>query len=392
MKHPFEETEYRDRCLRVRRGMEAAGVDVLLVSDVNNIYWLTGAEDWSFYTPLFVVVTVDDPMPHWFGRRMDRPGAQMSTWLDDAHLHGYSETLVQTADRHPCEELVALLVDLGHKAVTIGYEADSYYLSPRAMSVLQCGMPDARFSDQDLMINRLRMRKSPAEIGYMREAARIAESVMKRATGMIEPGVRQCDVIAEVFRTQIAPDGQGGGTITGLSPIILAGEKAGSAHPAWNDEPLLAGQTIALELGGARRRYCCGLARTMHLGSKLPDEVKRTADAVEEGMGAVLSATRAGIEAQDVHRAWQEVLDRYGLKKDSRIGYGIGVGFPPDWGEKSISLRPGETTGLEPDMTLHVILGMWMDGWGMELSETLLVTERGCECLTDYPRDVLVKT
>ena len=92
-----------------------------------------------------------------------------------------------------------------------------------------------------------------------------------------------------------------------------------------------------------------------------------------------------------MHAAWQRVLDKHGLVKESRIGYGIGVGYSPDWGEHTISLRAGETTILEPNMTVHVMLGMWMDDWGMEMSETVAVTAGGVDCLTDFPRAVFEK-
>ena len=85
------------------------------------------------------------------------------------------------------------------------------------------------------------------------------------------------------------------------------------------------------------------------------------------------------------------MLGRHGLTKESRIGYAIGVAYPPDWGEHTISLRQGDKSVLEPGNTVHCILGMWMDGWGMEISETILVTDKGCECLTQFPRDVFLK-
>ena len=92
--------------------------------------------------------------------------------------------------------------------------------------------------------------------------------------------------------------------------------------------------------------------------------------------------------AGDVHAAWQSVLDKHGLVKESRIGYSIGVGYSPDWGEHTVSLRAAEDTVLQKNMTLHVMLGMWMDGWGMEISETVVVTDAGAECLTRFPRKV----
>jgi ectoine hydrolase len=85
------------------------------------------------------------------------------------------------------------------------------------------------------------------------------------------------------------------------------------------------------------------------------------------------------------------VLKRYGLTKESRIGYSIGIGYPPDWGERTVSIRPGEMVPLPADCTIHIMLGMWMDGWGLELSESVRVHDRGAECLADVPRELFVK-
>ena len=180
------------------------------------------------------------------------------------------------------------------------------------------------------------------------------------------------------------------GDITALPPTILGGVNASAPHIMWSDRRVGANETVALELAGACRRYTAGLARTMQLG-RMPAEVARTAEAVLEGMDAVLEATRPGVAAESVEAAWRSVIQRHGLEKESRIGYSIGLAYPPDWGEHTISLRPGDRAELEPGNVLHAILGMWMEGWGVEVSETILVTESGSETLTDFPREIFVK-
>ena len=212
---------------------------------------------------------------------------------------------------------------------------------------------------------------------------------MQVAYESIEPGMRQCDLMAKILSAQVGGNAEFGGDLTALSPLILAGEASATAHPMWTDAPFENNQTVALELGGTRKRYNAGLARTLQLG-KGPQKLFDTAKAVEEGLNAVLDTIRPGTTTGEVHAAWQGVLDNHGLVKESRIGYGIGVGYSPDWGEHTISLRAGEPTILEANMTLHVMLGMWMDGWGMELSETTVVTETGVECLTNFDRRVHV--
>jgi Xaa-Pro aminopeptidase len=108
-------------------------------------------------------------------------------------------------------------------------------------------------------------------------------------------------------------------------------------------------------------------------------------------MEAALATVRAGVTAEQVEAAWREVITRYGLSKSTRIGYSVGVNYPPDWGERTISLRPGDTTVLESNMVFHMILGMWMDDWGYELSESFVVTPEGPECLADAPRQLTIK-
>ena len=79
------------------------------------------------------------------------------------------------------------------------------------------------------------------------------------------------------------------------------------------------------------------------------------------------------------------------MEKDTRTGYSIGLSYPPDWGERTMSLRSGDTTELRANMTLHFMTGLWMADWGLEITESILITEDGAECLADVPRELVVK-
>ena len=386
---PFSREEYLARLDRVRQAMAERELDLLLVADPASQNWLTGHEGWSFYTPQLVAVA-HEREPIWLGRAMDAPGARMTTYMDDGAVVPFPEDHVQQTHVHPADFMADYLRGAGFDGKRIGVELDSYYFSPRALECLKSGLPNARFLDGDLLVNWARVIKSEAEIGMMRRAARLVETAMTTAYETIAPGVRQCDAVGAVYQAQIAGQADFGGDLTSLCPIVLAGAAATTAHPIWSDAPFEAEQTIALELGGAHKRYTCALARTMRLGTP-PKRLLDTASAVEEGLEAVLETMAPGVTAGQVHGAWQRVLQRHGLSKESRIGYSIGVGYPPDWGEHTVSLRADDTTVLQTNMTIHVMLGMWLDDWGMELSETVRVSERGAECLTSFPRDVFVK-
>ena len=388
MPPPFSKAEYDSRLNRVRAAISHRDLDALLIGDPANMNWLTGFDAWSFYVPQVMLVTHDKP-PIWMGRKMDSGAVTLTTYLGADSIRPYGEDYVQRAGVHPMEVVAGYLSDMGLQGKRIGYEGDVYFFSPKSLFCLQQGVDKAEWIDADLLVNWCRAVKSDAEIAMMGQAARLVQGAMTVAYENIAPGVRQCDLMAKILAAQVGGNADFGGDLAALYPLVLAGEAATTAHPMWTDEKFVDGQTVALELGGARKRYNAGLARTVQLG-KGPKTVFATADAVQEGLNAVLETIKPGALAGDVHRAWQNVLDKYGLVKDSRIGYGIGIGYSPDWGEHTISLRADEQTVLEKNMTLHVMLGMWLDDWGMELSETVAVTATGVECLTQFQREVHV--
>nr|WP_314093108.1 M24 family metallopeptidase [uncultured Shinella sp.] len=387
---PFALSEYKARLHAIRTEMARRNLDLLIVNDVANQHYITGYDGWSFYTPQVVLVPITDDEPVWIGRAMDAAGGLLTAWMTPENVVGFPEDHVQRVDRHPMDWIAAWIARKGWGSGNIGIELEAYYYSPKAHARLTAGLPNATFHDADLLVNWIRSVKSEAEVDYLRKASRLAEAAVAAAYDAIAPGVRECDAIARIQAAQVAGSTEFAGDITALPPTILAGENASAPHVMWSDRRFGENETVALELAGVVRRYTAGLARTMQLGT-MPTKVSDTSKAVLEGMEAVLATVKAGVTAEEVEASWRQVIERYGLKKESRIGYSIGVAYPPDWGEHTISLRPGDKSILKPGNVLHSILGMWMDGWGIEISETFLVTERGCETLTNFPRDIHVK-
>ena len=391
MKTAFDIQEYRTRLRNVRARMNSRGIEMLFVTDPANINYLTGYDGWSFYVPQAAIVTLDDMDPFWIGRQMDVAQGPLTSWLPTSHLVGYPESFVQMTDRHPMDWIADWISGRGWQSKTIGLETDSYYFSPKACDRLKACLPNAKFSDADLLVNWVRSIKSEREISYMRKAAGLVAKVMETAFNSVEPGVRQCDAMATIIATQIGGAEDFSGDLTALCPLVMSGEAACAPHPIWSAERFKNNQTTALELGATCHRYHAALARTLHWGTP-PARLVTTSDVVNEGLEAALNAIKAGNLAENVELAWRKVLERHGMTKASRIGYSIGLGYPPDWGEHTISLRPGDKTILQPNMTVHLMLGMWLDGWGMEMSETVLVGNNSAECLTSFPRTLHVRS
>ena len=336
---PFSKEEYAARLAKVRTGMARRGIDLLIVNDIANQHYLTAYDGWSFYTPQCVLVAIEDEEPVWIGRAMDAAGGRLTAWMQSASIVGFPEDYVQRTDRHPMDWIAEWIANRGWAKRRIGIEHDAYFYSPKAHARLTKGLPEAKWSDADLLVNWVRAVKTPAEIAYLRKAARLAEGAMRAAYDAISPGVRECDAVARIFAAQVAGQANYSGDITALPPTILAGENASAPHILWGDRSFTGEDTIAIELAGACRHYTAGLARTLQLG-KPEKRVVDVSGAVLDGMEAVLGAIRPGATGGEVEASWRTVIARHGLKKESRIGYSIGIGYPPDWGEHTIREHP----------------------------------------------------
>ena len=387
----FPREEYLDRLQRTKSRMIEAGIDVLVASDPANMNYLTGYDGWSFYVPQCVVVSLESETPLWVGRKMDVAGARHTTFLPGSNIIGYPENYVQTPERHPMNFVGDVIAGRGWGQKSIGVEMDAYYFSARAFAELQNHLPDARFANADLLVNWIRLIKSDAEIALMREAGQIANRVMTKAIDHLEPGVRECDAVAAVYQAQMSGTAKFGGDYPSIVPMMPTGEKTSAPHLTWTDAPYENEQMVNLELAACRHRYHCPIARTAYIGSNPPAKLVELADHTVEGLNLTLDAIQPGMRAEEVERVWRHHIAKVGLEKESRIGYAMGLNYPPDWGEHTASLRPGDQTILEPNMTFHMILGMWMDDYGFECSESFRVANKGCETFADIPRKLFVK-
>ncbi len=387
----FDRHEYQDRIDRTKAAMSRHGIDVLLCSDPANMNYLTGYDGWSFYVHQMVVLGLEAAEPIWIGRAMDAAGARLTTYLDRSDIVPYPEDYIDAPDRHPMVFAARVLKSRSFGRERIGVEMDNWYFTARACEVLRESLPNAAIVDAFALVNQVRLVKSPAEIGLMRGAAAIVAAAMTAGIDAIAPGVRECDVASRIAAAQFAGTAEYWGDYPAALAQAPSGIKTAAPHLTWSDDRYGDNTVTYLELAGCHRRYHALLARTICLGAP-PQWLRKMIPVVEEGLESALSAATAGKTCEDVESAWRRVIARAGYEKVSRIGYSVGLGYPPDWGERTASLRQGDRTILEENMCFHVILGMWAEDSGYEISETIRITADGVpELLTRFPRDLVVK-
>ncbi|MGB3278752.1 MAG: M24 family metallopeptidase [Pseudorhodobacter sp.] len=387
---PFAKDEYDRRLALTRAAMQAAGLDAVFVTDPSNQAWLTGYDGWSFYVHQGVIVPQTGE-PIWWGRYMDMMGGRRTCWMDHTNILGYGDHYVQSTQIHPMEDLAQVFKARGLERANIGVEMENYYYSAKAHDVLKTALPNARLADATGLVNWQRLVKSEAEIGFIRKAARISEKVIKVALERAAPGVRKNDLVADIMHAGITGVGDDWGDYPAIVPLTPSGLDATAAHLTWNGDPMRAGEATFFELSGCYRRYHAPLCRTIYLGTP-PDEMKRTEAAQLEGIAAGLEAARAGNRTCDIAKAFMAVMAKHGIERSGRMGYPIGLSYPPDWGERTASIRTEDETILQPGMVFHFMPALWMDSWGLETTETILITSDGpAKPFCDVERKLFVK-
>ena len=218
----------------------------------------------------------------------------------------------------------------------------------------------------------------------MRHAARAAEAGLKAAIDEIAPGKTENDIAAAMFEASI----RAGSEYLGHAPLVVAGETTALCFAMWRRREIAEGDVVLLEAAGCVERMHAMLSHPVVVGAP-SDEHIEAADALRGVLEAAIEAIRPGLTAGEVDRRCRSVVEQRGLGDffRHRAAYGIGIGFPPNWSEGHIyAIRPDDPLVLRPNMTFHVIPTLFKPTFGMCFSDSVRVTEDGCELLTNFPR------
>ena len=386
----FSKNEYKERLNKVKSSMQKKGIDLLISQDTANINYLTGYDAWSFYYAQCVIVHINSVEPICFIRAQDAGGAFIKTYLQKENIVIYDEKYIHTWPSHPYDALVDLLKKNKWDNLKIGVEMDAHYFTAYCYEKLKQGLPNATIKDSERLVNWVRVIKSNAEIDFMKKAATISENAMKTAMEIINPGVRQCDAVAEIQKTLFKGTNDYGGEYASIATLLPTGKGTSASHLTASDEKFVSGEATVVELSGTYKRYHAPMARTVNLGK--PEQKKIDAmNATNEALEAGINASKPGNTANDVAEKFWGVLDKYNIKKESRTGYSIGIGYPPDWGEHTLNISKGDMTILKPNVCYHMIAVMQFGDWGVEASESIRITEGGNELLCNFSRDLHIK-
>ncbi|UFW71416.1 M24 family metallopeptidase [Bradyrhizobium sp. WU425] len=376
----FPRSEYLRRLAEVKLEMKRREIDALVVTTPANITYLSGYTSKSGYVPQGLLVLLEDEEPTFITRRMDGPAAIHQMFIDPSRVIGYPEALIANPDRDGYDAIIDFLLDkVGNRG--IGLEAK--FLPSLTIEKFRHRAAEARIVDCTNAVTWIRGLKSDLEIAMMREAAAISDAGMLKAKEVIRPGLREADAAAEIIATLVR--GANGKPGTDIASFFMCSTpRTSTCHIRWTEDIFRQGSQINLEFSGVRHGYTSPLMRTMSIG-RPADHLRRLHDGEVAGLEAALAAAKTGGTCSDIAVAFNATLKKHGFEKESRCGYAVGI----DWTEPTASLKEGDMTVLQPNMTFHLMLGNWInEDVGYVISETFRVTDAGGEPFTKLPREL----
>lgn len=380
MTFPFE--EYQRRLSELRLRIADRRLDAVVISDPENIMYLTDYQTtgYSFFQAL--VVPVDDE-PFMITRALEESNIIARTWVERTRPYPDTGDAIQM--------LVDALREFGLANKRIGYERNSYFFPAYQQDRIHTTLTDAKLLDCFGIVEQGRICKSPAEIQLMRKAALATEAGMQAGIDACKAGVTENEIGAAISAAMF----RAGGEPPAVMPYVTSGPRTMIGHATWEGRAVLPGEHIFLEVGGCYRRYHTAMMRTVVLG-ELSDSMHHAQERMKHALHAVHEKVQPGMTVSDADNLVRNIISEndVGARLITRSGYSIGIAFPPSWDEGYIvSLKQGESTVLQPGMTFHIIPWMWgVDGdKTCGISDTIYITDTGCESFFTMNRDFTVK-
>jgi len=231
------------------------------------------------------------------------------------------------------------------------------------------------------LVEKHRMVKSEAEIEAIRISVVTNSEAFAEATRGIQPDMTETDLAAEIeYRMR-----RNGAEKPAFETIVAAGVRTALPHAQPTAQKLH--KLLLVDMGCMQAGYASDMTRMLHLG-KPGSETRKLYKAVQEAQLTAIGVVQAGVKAGEVDRTARKVLKAYGFEKQfvHSTGHGLGLEI-----HEAPRLGRQDATYLEAGMVITIEPGAYLEGiGGVRIEDTVLVTESGCEILTPTPKELMI--
>lgn len=355
---------YAARHARLRQAMRNAEVDSLLISNANDIHYLTpfcGEDSYVLITGKKFVLISDS--------RFAEEIEPLGQWLEIALRRG------------PIAEKVGEVAgDL--KIKRLGVQAEHLTIAQRR-NVAKAA-DGATIVDTEGLLSALRSVKDEVEVQLIRRAVQCQQEALKATLEDLRVGQSEAEIAGRLEYEMKKRGASGAAFSTNVSA------KANSSKPHYRPSDrvkLTAGKALLIDWGARVEGYCSDLTRTWAIGS-MPRKIGEIYRVVLEAQLAGIAAVGPGASCREVDAAARKIIEAAGYGEN--YGHGLGHGIGLDVHESpSLSPRAAESDTLKAGMIVTVEPGIYLPGvGGVRIEDDVLVTDKGHRVLSDWPKDV----
>ena len=377
----FETEEYANRLQRLTARMREDKIDAMLLFAQESMYWLTGYDTFGYCFFQTLVVKADGDMVL-LTRSADLRQARHTSTIANI------EVWVDRVNADPTMDLKNLLSDMDLLGCRLGVEYDTHGLTGKNARLLDNQLQSfGQIVDASLIVSRLRLVKSPAEIAHVEKAASLADDALDAALPLIGPGGDEAAILAAMQGAVFA----GGGDYPANEFIIGSGADALLCRYKAGRRKLDSEDQLTLEWAGVSAHYHAAMMRTVVIGEPT-NRHRELYSACRETIQAIEMVLRPGNTFGTVFDTHARIMEDHGLTRHrlNACGYSLGARFSPSWMEHQM-FHAGNPQEIEPDMSLfvHMIIMDSDTGTAMTLGQTYLTTPDTPRALSRYGLDFI---
>ena len=373
-----------DSMTQFQAKLAAANIDVALITDDDNVYYLTGYYDYlhmEFGRPTILVV------PQSGETLLITPTIDL-VMAEAAAQVGRIAAWNDGAGNEWREELPAVLKNASNIAI------EPNHMPPLVRAYVNS------FVDADNLVNAtsiladMRMIKTAQELQLARHAGQVANAMMTAGRAAVADGVPEYEVaiatsqagtrkaaellMAHYQDAAMSPN-------THFLQIMASGEEITKTHHRATTRVMKHGEPVFLCFCGMTNfhRFKLGFDRTFWIGEIADKSQAAVYEVAVASQQAALDALRPGVTAESVHAAYAEVIQGAGYDYPFRCGRATGFSFL----EKP-QLVTGDKTLLQPGMVLAIDGSVSVDTFRAQVGDSFIITEDGYEALTDHPKSL----
>ncbi|WP_420102927.1 M24 family metallopeptidase [Bosea sp. (in: a-proteobacteria)] len=368
----FPREDYLARVEKVRAELARTGQDALVAFLPETVTYLTGFFTRGYSSFQFAVIPLEGE-PVLFCRDVEEYYLDATCVFPKRVMWTDSDDRIAVAAR-------AIREAAGAKA-KLAIEMQAWTLSVARYEALRAALPETVWSDMSRFTTQTRFIKSPAEIAYQRKAAKAAEAGMAAGIASAKAGATEREMAAEICAAMI----RAGSDLPGPG-VLSSGERAYHLHGGYSDRVLAKGDIVQLETTPNVRHYHARFMRPIKV-AEATEEEHRIVEQLVAIQDAAIAAVKPGVPATVPDAIYRDGVLSAGLRETytNKTFYSVGLMLQPNGGEP-LEAEPTASWSFQPGMTFHTYV--LAKGFGM--SETIAITQDGCERLTTFPRQLFV--